>query len=91
MSLATPDRLLAEPELAVLELLDLTLQQTIYALFAAHPELIGGDLEYCHTTTPQLWIADAIYNSASALQHTIDRYRQVSEATRNRISDPDDF
>ena len=91
MSLAKPDRLLEEPELAVLELLDLTLQQTIYALFAAHPELIGGDMQHCETTTPQLWIADAIYNSASSLQHTIERYRQVSEARGDRVPTCCDF
>lgn len=81
MNLATPQDLIEAPERAVLELLDAALQQAIYALFAAHSELLDTDsLEDCGAATPQLWIADAIYNQATALQHTINRYRQACEA-----------
>ena len=84
MSVATPDRLVHDPELAVLKVLDTVLHQTNFALFAAHPELVSGDsLDYCTATTPQLWIADSIYNHASALQHAISRYREACEARRH--------
>lgn len=83
MSVATPDQLVNDPELAVLELLDVTLQQANFALFAAHPELVSGDcLEYHAATTPQLWIADSISNHVCALQHAINRYREACEARR---------
>jgi hypothetical protein len=84
MSLANPTELLEAPELAVLALLDETLQQTIYALFAAHPELVSGDsLEGCSSVTPEAWLADAIYNQANALQYAIERYREAIARANN--------
>ncbi len=73
MSLATPTDLYQAPELAILAVLDEVLQQAIYALFAANPELtdqepyhLRGDL------SAEVWVADAIYAQASALQHVIE-------------------
>ena len=78
MKLANPTELLESPELAALAILDEVLQQTIYALFAAHPELVTGDsLEGCQHATADSWVADAIYNQATALQHLLERYRQA--------------
>ena len=54
--------------------IDEVLQQTIYALFAAHPELVSSDsLEACHHATAESWMADAIYDEATALQHLLER------------------
>lgn len=78
MSLANPTELVEAPELATLALLDDVLQQTIYVLFAVHPEIVHGDtFEGCHTLTADAWVADAIYNQASSLQYTIGRYREA--------------
>ena len=81
MILSNPDQLQQSPERAVLDVLDFTLQQTIYAIFAAYPEI----LEQAHSPhnegmPTQAWIADIIYEQASALQHTLERYRQAIEA-----------
>jgi hypothetical protein len=84
VSLANPTELLDAPELAILAVLDETLQQTIYALFAAHPELVSGDsLEAYRDVTPEAWLADAIYNHANALQYAIERYRGAVERARS--------
>lgn len=78
MSLANPTELLDAPELATLALLDEALQQTIYVLFAVHPEIVHGDtLEGCHALGAEAWVADAIYNQASSLQYTLGRYREA--------------
>jgi hypothetical protein len=83
MSLASPEHLLEDPELAVLEVLDMLIQQANYALFAAHPELTSGsELDFFCNATPQLLTADAIYNQACALQHAISRYRDICEERR---------
>ena len=88
MKLANPTELLEFPELATIAILDEALQQTIFALFAAHPELVSGDsLEGCHHATADSWVADAIYNQATALQHLLERYRQA--VVRNADDDHD--
>ncbi len=70
--LVYPGDLLAAPELAVLAVLDATLQQTLYSLFAAHPELVGsGTLETCWANGPDLWAADSVYDHITALQHAL--------------------
>ncbi len=88
--LACPQELAAAPELAVLALLDNTLQQTIFALFAAHPELVDNHtFELSWSAGPDLWLADAIYNQAVALQHSIGRYQEALTAARHRLHPPD--
>ena len=81
MTLVTPNRLYQAPELASLAILDELLQQTIYALFAAHPELTDQIPFYERTTLgSEVWVADAICIQATALQQTIDRYREAVKA-----------
>jgi len=95
MSLAKPTELLQAPELATLALLDNVLQQTIYVLFAVHPEIVYGDtLEGCHRLDADAWVADAIYNQANSLQYTIGRYREAlirSAAIRDAENQSDDY
>ena len=58
MKLANPTELMEAPELATLALLDDALQQTIYVLFATHPEIVNGDtLEGCHALAAEAWAA----------------------------------
>lgn len=89
MKLAQPPELLENPELAALELLDTAVQQTVYALFAAHPQLVGGELEYAHDIDLEAWLADAIYNQGTALQYAIMRYREAI-LRRKSLSKHDD-
>ncbi len=78
MSIVTPTQLMQDPELAALEILDTTIQQVIYALFAAHPQLVSGEsLENARTVPAEAWLADAIYNQGSALQQAIARYKEA--------------
>ena len=85
LPLVYPGDLLDAPELAVLAVLDATLQQAIYALFCAHPELVGsGTLETCWASGPDLWAADSVYDHMTGLQHALDRYRQALAAGRAR-------
>jgi hypothetical protein len=79
-----PQELLEAPELALLNILNATLEQMTFALFAVHPELASGDsLEGCRTTSCELWVADAIQTNIAALQHLLERYKQVLERARN--------
>lgn len=78
MSLATPPDLYDAPELAILSVLDDTLQQTIYALFAANPELTEHvPFHERQELATEAWVADAIYAQASVMQQLIERYRQA--------------
>jgi hypothetical protein len=84
-NLVYPEDIVEAPELAMLAVLDAALQQTIYALFAAHPELIaGGTLETHSASGPDLWAADAAYEHIASLQHALARYRQALAAVRTR-------
>ena len=80
-----PPDLYEAPELALLAILEAASQQTLYALFAGHPELAGDQtVETSWLSEPELWAADAICTHISALQHAIERYRQVIETKRCR-------
>lgn len=83
MTVASPAVLVDAPELAVLEVLDVTLQQAIYALFAVHPEIVsGGTLEHAAHVTAETWLADIIYTQAHNLQHVLGRYREAATCAR---------
>lgn len=83
MTIASPTVLVDAPELAVLEVLDVTLQQAIYALFAVHPEIVsGGTLETAAHVTAETWLADIIYTQAHNLQHALARYREATTCAR---------
>lgn len=85
MNLATPNDLYQAPELAILAALDQLLQQCVFALFAAHPELTDDrPFHLREQLTAEIWVADAIYNQAIALQHTIEQYRNAIEHS-NRV------
>ncbi len=80
MTMSNPDQLQQDPERAILDVLDFTLQQTIFAIFAAYPEILQHAYSCQNEGMPaQAWIADIIYEQASALQHTLERYRQAIE------------
>ncbi len=83
MRLANPTELLSEPERAMIEILDAVLQQTIFALLAAHLEVLGQEpFHESPGISKQALLADVICEQASSLQHTLERYRQVGESER---------
>jgi hypothetical protein len=74
----TPEQLAEDPQLAVLSALDHLLQQCIYALMAAHPELAAGTgADTYGATASEVWLADALCDHFTALQHAIARYREL--------------
>jgi len=78
---ATPPDLMEAPELAVLAVLDHTLQQTAYALYAAYPELVDHHQPIgAANIGAALCLADIIAEQVASLQHTIVRYRQAVAA-----------
>jgi len=81
VALHYPPDLYEAPELAILTALDVILQQTAYALYAAHPEMTHADpTEHEWSREPDLWVADALCEQISALQHAIERYKQATQA-----------
>ncbi len=67
----------------MIEVLDAVLQQTIFALLAAHLEVLGQEpFDKSPAISKQALLADIICEQASSLQHTLERYRQVSESER---------
>jgi hypothetical protein len=73
---ATPDDLDAAPELAVLAVLDTTLDQAVLALIAQHREITDSD--DLVGLPPSAWIADILASAAQHLRHLIERYRHAT-------------
>jgi len=95
--LPTPHQLDEHPELASLALLDTAIEVASYALAAAEPALPFVD-EHPNPVRPELVIADAIIQHATALQRLIGGYCQLT-ATPSRpnalapslVPPPEDF
>lgn len=80
-----PDQLAASPELAVLDVLDIALESSMNALFAAHPELGSGEFpDDCVEPSAQACFADCAIGHAFALQLALKRYRDVLAAAAER-------
>ncbi len=68
------------PELAILVILEVVLQNAITALHSAYPELTEEEpnpLPYSKLTPPAV-AAEALINLAGAMQEAIDLYRRVT-------------
>lgn len=89
--LPTPDDLLESPELAILATLDVALISAAHALFAAHPQLMAGELP--DEPTAQTCIADAIIAHATLLRRCVDTYRRLAGPSPHddRATDDADF
>jgi hypothetical protein len=84
---ADPDNLDEAPELAVLAVLDATLDQSILALIAQHRELVESD--DLVGLPPVVWVADLLTSAARHLQHLLERYRLAAlDDTRYRAHHP---
>jgi hypothetical protein len=73
---ATPDDLCEAPELAVLAVLDTTLDQAVLAVIAQNREITDG--EDLIGLPPAPWIADAFASAAQHLQQLIGLYRRAA-------------
>ena len=73
---ATPDDLCEAPELAILAVLDATLDQAILAVLAQNREITDAD--DLVGMPPAAWIADVLASEADHLRHLIQRYRQAA-------------
>ncbi len=77
--LPEPRDLSQTPELAILALLDETLETTTAALAAANPELADDPFEHGwgarEATRARVYAADAVIYVTHALRCAIDRYR----------------
>ena len=75
--LVTEDQLAAAPELAVLDVVGHAAAVARHALFAAHPELLSGDLLVEEPdVTPLQCLAVALLTSLDALLDAADHYRR---------------
>ena len=84
---ATPDDLDAAPELAVLVVLDATLDQAALALIAQHREVVDSD--DLVGLPPATWIADVLIAAAENLRHLVQRYRLAAlDDARYRARNP---
>ena len=73
---ATPDDLDAAPELAVIAVLETTLDQAVLALITQHREITDSD--DLVGLPPTAWLADILASAAQDLRHLIERYRQAA-------------
>jgi hypothetical protein len=71
--LPTPSEIAECPELAILAVLDFTLEGCLRALLAAHPELDGSEQPYLVGYTAQY--ALRVLAQISRLKHNLERYR----------------
>lgn len=75
---AMPQALAESPELGVLAILDHTLQQAAYALYAVHPQLVDQHHPIqAKDIDAALCLADIMAEQIASLQWTIVRYREV--------------
>ncbi len=72
----TPDDLDAAPELAVLAVLDSTLDQAVLALIALNRDITDG--EDLVGLPPTAWIADLFASAAQHLRHLIEQYHRAA-------------
>lgn len=84
---ATPDDLDQAPELAVLAVLDASLDQAVLALIAQHREVTDSD--DLVGLPPVTWLADVLASAAEHLRHLIERYRIAAlDDARYRARNP---
>lgn len=93
---STPETLARDPELAALEILDAAADIARRALFAAYPEIVGGDffVEQPNVTARQC-LTVGLLTSIDVLAEAIEHYRahldNLASASLARSSDDTDF
>jgi len=83
-----PERLLQAPEMAILRVLDETLDAACFALFAEHPSLVMEDPH--RDDPPTLRLAHRLIRRAALLSRDLHRYAAAIDDAL-RPSDSDDL
>ncbi len=91
--LPTPPEIEQAPEIALLSVLQRTLDVTVYALLAIHPYLTADEPCYRHLDLPEINAADAVLAHAHRLRDALDRYRRAiaelyARSTRDEADPP---
>ncbi|HLT02138.1 MAG TPA: hypothetical protein VK001_08155 [Geminicoccaceae bacterium] len=90
-AIPTPDQLDHAPELAVLAVLDASLQAAVYAVMAEQPGLRGPDHADLGSVPASHWCAERLVNLADRLLRVIDAYRTaLAREHKHRLADRDD-
>jgi hypothetical protein len=76
-TLPSPYDLAEAPVLAIIAVLELTLEMTVRALFAEHPDLCDQEKPYWIPTTPVTRAAKAIVYAIDSLGRKLARYRSL--------------
>jgi hypothetical protein len=76
-TLPTPYDLAERPELAIITVLELTLEMTVRSLFAEHPDLCDQEKPYWIPTTPATRAAESIVYAIESLCKKLARYRSL--------------
>ena len=85
----TPPDLALSPELAILTLLDVTLDLAVYALLARYPELADPERPYwIDTPSAARDRAVTITTRAHSLRDAIARYRRILPPAEDDFPDP---
>lgn len=73
--LPTPPELDQAPELALIAVLEFTLEIAVQALVAAHPQLCDHQRPYWIPQTPSSMIAEVIVSTVDSLKQSLHDYR----------------
>ena len=85
-----PERLMQAPEMAILRVLDETLDAACFALFAEHPSLVTEDARCDDPST--LRLAHRLIRRAALLSRDLHRYAAaIDDALRPPDSDDQDL
>lgn len=85
-----PERLVQAPEMAILRVLDETLDAACFALFAEHPSLVMEDAR--RDDPPTLRLAQRLIRRAALLSRDVHRYAAaLDDALRRPESDDPDL
>lgn len=87
--LPTPPELDQAPELALISVLEITLEMTVRALVAAHPQLCDHQRPYWIPQTPSSTIAETIVSRVDSLKQSLHHYQHHINMEMNhyRIED----
>jgi hypothetical protein len=88
--LPTPPELDQAPELALIAVLEITLEITVRALVAAHPQLCEHQRPYWIPQTPSSTIAQVIVSTVDSLQQSLHDYRHHINMEMNPCTSEDE-
>jgi len=91
-NLPTPRDLWSAPQLAILSVLDTTLEMVACALLAQHPDIFDDEKPYWSRADLSSAAAEGIVSSIRVLQKSLGEYRYMLAVERKSAPEPtDDF